>query len=316
MEGARAELRAQHTGQSTRRIGLSRGLDSGPLLRLAGALAPIGAKLPLPNGIAQTAGAVRRHQPGPVKGSGRQAVEPRRGTVALLSGCVMDAWFGDVHVATIELLVRAGFDVAVPDSQGCCGALAAHDGHVDETRRMAGVNVDAFAGYDRVVVDSAGCGAHLKDLGHWAEGGAELAARTEDVNVVIAEAIDAGWLPELTTPRGSVAVHDPCHLRHAQRITAEPRRVLAAAGYAPVDVDPVGLCCGAAGVYSVLHPDEAATLGRRKVAEVEATGATLVASANPGCEMQLRGHLGGAYRVVHPVELYWEALRDEGASVG
>lgn len=316
MEGARAELRAQHTHQGVRRLGLSRGLDSGPLLRLAGALAPLGAKLPLPAGIGRTAGAVRRNQPGPVKGTGRQAGEPRRGHVALLSGCVMDAWFGEVHVAAIELLTAAGFDVSVPESQGCCGALAAHDGHVEETRRMARVNVEAFEGYDRVVVDSAGCGAHLKELGHWADGGDELASRVEDVNVVIAEAIADGWLPTLEQPRGKVAVHDPCHLKHAQRITQEPRAVLRAGGYEPVDVDPVGMCCGAAGVYSVLHPAEADELGRRKVAEVASAGTTVVASANPGCEMQLRGHLGREYRVAHPVELYWEALRDSGHSVG
>ena len=279
-------------------------------------MAPIGAKLPLPAGLDRTAGAIRRHQPAPVKGTGRKAMEPRRGRVALLSGCVMDAWFGDVHVATIELLVRAGFDVDVPASQGCCGALAAHDGHVDETRRMAEVNVNAFQGYDQVIVDSAGCGAHLKDLAHWADGGAELADRAEDVNVVIAAAIEAGWLPTLDANRGRVAVHDPCHLKHAQRVTDEPRAVLRAGGYEPVDVDPIGMCCGAAGVYSVLNPSEADTLGQRKVEEVGRTGTTVVASANPGCEMQLRGHLGRAYRVVHPVELYWEALRDMGHSVG
>ncbi len=234
----------------------------------------------------------------------------------MLSGCVMDAWFVDVHVATIEVLVAAGFDVSVPDTQGCCGALAAHDGHVEDTRRMAQVNVDAFQGFDRVVVDSAGCGAHLKEIGHWVDDDGGLAARVEDANVVVAEAIEAGWLPTLDEPRGKVAVHDPCHLKHAQRIAQEPRAVLRAAGFDPVDIDPIGMCCGAAGVYSVLHPREADALGRRKVDEVAATGTTVVASANPGCEMQLRGHLGRSYRVAHPVELYWEALRDSGLSVG
>lgn len=316
MEGARAELREQHGHETLRRVGLSRGLDSDPLLRLAGALAPMAARLPLPAGIARTAGAVRHRRPGSFRGTGRLAVEPSLGHVALLSGCVMDAWFGDVHLATIELLTRAGFDVSVPASQGCCGALAAHDGHVWETRRMAEVNVRAFEGFDRVVVDSAGCGAHLKELGHWAEQGDELADRVEDVTVVIAEAIEAGRLPRIDLPRGKVAVHDPCHLKHAQRITEEPRTVLRAAGYEVVDVDPIGMCCGAAGVYSVLHPDEADALGRRKVDEVSRTGTTVVASANPGCELQLRGHLGGTHRVAHPVELYWEALRDGGHSVG
>ena len=187
MEGARAELRAQHSRSGAKRLGLSRGLDSGPLLRLASALAPIGRRLPLPAGLERMAGAVRRGQPGSVKGSGRRAVEPTRGRAALLSGCVMDAWFGDVHVATMELMALAGFDVEVPASQGCCGALAAHDGHVDETRRMAAVNVAAFEGFDRVIANSAGCGAHLKELGHWHDGGADLAARVEDVTEFMEE---------------------------------------------------------------------------------------------------------------------------------
>lgn len=315
MEGARAELRVQHTPQRARRVGLSRLLDSGPFLRLAGALAPVGAKLPV-GSVASTASAVRRHRPGSVKGTGRRAAGPSRGRLALLSGCVMDAWFGDVHTATMEVLAVAGFDVDVPSQQGCCGALAAHDGHVGETREMARRNVEAFSEFDAVIVNSAGCGAHLKELGHWVDGGGDLANRTQDVNEFVARAIEDGALPRINQPRGPVAVHDPCHLKHAQRIEAAPRAVLSAAGYEPIDVDPVGMCCGAAGVYSVLHQAEADELGRRKAGEVAATGTTLVASANPGCEMQLRAHLGAAYRVVHPIELYWEALRDEGYSVG
>ena len=217
---------------------------------------------------------------------------PQRGTAALLSGCVMDPWFGAVHDATIDLLAAAGYAVTVPEGQTCCGALAAHDGAAEAAHRLAEQNVNAFKGFDVVVVNSAGCGAHLKQYGHWAStAGAELGDRVRDVTEVVADSIDAGLLPDLDTGRGSVAVQDPCHLRHAQRMTSQPRRVLQAAGYDLIELSDDGLCCGAAGVYSVLRPDTSAELGRRKTAEILATGSTVVATANPGCEIQLRSHL-------------------------
>ncbi len=103
-------------------------------------------------------------------------------------------------------------------------------------------------------------------------------------------------------------MQDPCHLRHAQRIVAAPRQILAAAGYTPVEIDPVGMCCGAAGVYMVLHPETSEVLGLQKADQIRTAGPSLVASANPGCEMQLRSHLGPDFRIAHPVELYHEAL--------
>jgi len=109
-------------------------------------------------------------------------------------------------------------------------------------------------------------------------------------------------------------VQDPCHLRHAQRIVEEPRAVLRAGGYTPVEIDPQALCCGAAGAYAVLHPEISRELGARKAAQVRATGTAVVASANPGCEMQLRAHLGDGIRVAHPVELYWEAVGAVGVA--
>jgi glycolate oxidase iron-sulfur subunit len=233
----------------------------------------------------------------------------QRGTAALLAGCVMDPWFGAVHDATIGLLAAAGYAVIVPEGQTCCGALAAHDGAAEAAHRLAEQNVAAFEGFDVIVVNSAGCGAHLKQYGHWAgSAGGELGSRVRDVTEIVATAIDDGYLPELDAGRGSVAVQDPCHLRHAQRITAQPRRVLEAAGYDPVELDDDGMCCGAAGVYSLLRPDTSAELGRRKAAQILATGSTVVATANPGCEIQLRSHLPQWAQIRHPVELYHRAL--------
>jgi glycolate oxidase iron-sulfur subunit len=222
----------------------------------------------------------------------------------------MDPWFPDVHDATVGLLRRAGYEVRVPGAQTCCGALAAHDGHADEARAFASRNVAAFADVDLVVSDAAGCSAHLKEYGHWADDGDRVASKVRDVTEIVASLIAEGVLPRVDGPGDDVAVQDPCHLRHAQRIVDAPRAVVAAAGYRPVDIDPDGLCCGAAGVYSVLHPTTSSRLGEQKVAQIRGTGATIVASANPGCEMQLRSHLGDGFRVLHPIELYWRSIRE------
>jgi glycolate oxidase iron-sulfur subunit len=241
-----------------------------------------------------------------------RSVGDRHDSVALLAGCVMDPWFEEVHAATVNVLRRAGIDVQVPADQTCCGALAAHDGAGDDAVRMATRNIAAFNEVGTIVVNAAGCGAHLKDYGIYGVPGAELASRVQDVTEIAAAMIEIGQLPELDIQLGPVAVQDPCHLRHAQGIVAAPRSVLRAAGYDPLEIDPSATCCGAAGIYSLLEPETAATLGQRKATEILVTGAPIVATANPGCELQLRQHLttaGSQVRVAHPIELYWEALQ-------
>ena len=319
MEGARAEVAAQLPGPGRR----LRRLLTGRLLRSRRAVGLATFVLSL----AQRIG-IRRLMPGPLRGAltglrrlagsrgsivgmTRPAQGEPRGVAALVAGCVMDRWFGDVHDATVELLTRAGYDVVAPPSQTCCGALAAHDGWAEDTREMAAANVAALDGADLVVVNAAGCSAHMKEYGHWVEGGADLAAKVMDATEVVAAAIADGRLPRLESTGRRVAVQDPCHLRHVQRITEQPRDIVAAAGYRGVEVDPAGQCCGAAGIYSVLEPELSGRLGAAKAEQVKATGASLVSSANPGCEIQLRAHLsalGVEARVAHPVELYWEAL--------
>lgn len=231
------------------------------------------------------------------------------GTVAFLSGCVMDQWYSDVHVAVIQVLRMAGYRVVAPPNQTCCGALAAHEGAAYDAARMAARNVEAFADCDLVVVDSAGCSAHMKSYGHWVDGGADLAARVVDANEFIAALIEDGSLPAIAGDGTPIAVQDPCHLRHAQGIVDEPRTILRAAGLEPIDVDPVGMCCGAAGAYQLSHPEMSGELGRQKAAQVEATDLPRVASANPGCEMQLKTYLDDGIEVVHPIEVYWSAIR-------
>ncbi len=319
MEGARAELAAQRSdaGRRIRQVLLGRLVTSPGLLRLAtrslGLARRTAAIRIVPAALrASLAGmrSVSRPLP-PVRGATHGAQGKQIGSVALLAGCVMDAWFGGVHEATVELLTRAGYRVVVPPGQTCCGALAAHDGDARGARRLAARNIRALSGVDLVVSNAAGCSAHLKEYAEWAgDGGAILAGRARDVTEVIAGAIEDGRLPTMSINRGVVAVQDPCHLRHAQRIVEAPRVIVSAAGYQPVDLAD-DQCCGAAGLYSMLHPETSHTLGENKAAQIRAVGSTVVASANPGCEMQVRAHLDNWYRVAHPVELYWEAIREK-----
>jgi glycolate oxidase iron-sulfur subunit len=314
MEGARAEITEQLPSKRrlVRHFFLGRVLGMRRLLRIASTVIAISQRLGLHKLPVAPAARLRGLRRLPLRGrmysgsewSGR---DMSKGTAALLTGCVMEPWFDPVHQATVGLLQRAGYSVKAPSGQTCCGALAAHDGAAREARSLASKNIASLAGFDLIVVNSAGCGAHLKDYGNW--GGREIAAATRDITEVVADLIASGGLPELPANGRRIAVQDPCHLRHAQRITQEPHRILEAAGYETVEVDPAGWCCGAAGAYTLVHPQTSAELGAIKAEQVIATNARVVASANPGCEMQLRSHLGSDFRVAHPVELYWEALR-------
>ncbi len=311
LEGTRAEIDAQIPGREKRnRWALGTALGSRTLMRLAGTGFSMAQTLGLtslaPKKYSRIAGGLRRLQGRPRSSIGHIGGSGDLGTVGLLSGCIQDEWFRPVNQAAIELLEMAGYRVSAPERQTCCGALAAHDGKADAAERYMHRNADAFGGFDFVVATSAGCSAHLADyrwMGHEPE--------TLDVTVAVARAIESGHLPTLDTARGEIAIQDPCHLRHAQRVVAEPRAILAAAGYEAVETDDVGLCCGAAGMYTVLQPEASGQLGDQKADQVRATGAKRVASANPGCEMQLRSHLEANYDIRHPIEWYLEAIREQ-----
>lgn len=317
MEGTRAEIVAQNPTPERigRRLVFGRLLAIRPLVIVVSWLLGVAQRLGILRFLPASAGRAigLRAVPLPVTTTVGRTWEPEGepiGTAALLAGCVMDPWYGSVHEATVQVLRTAGYRVAVPAGQTCCGALAAHEGAAYDAARMAKRNMRAFAGYDVIVVDSAGCGAHLKDYGHWGDGGEAMAGRVFDVAELVAPLLAEGRLPRLGASGEPVAVQDPCHLRHAQGIVEQPRAVVRAAGYEPVDVDTQGLCCGAAGAYALSHAETSDELGRRKADEVLATGAGIVASANPGCDMQLRLQLKGRVRVAHPIELYWEAIRN------
>lgn len=311
LEGTRAEIDAQIPGREKRnRWALGTALGSRLLMRLAGTGLSIAQTLGLtslaPKKYRRIAGGLRRLQGRPRSSIGHIGGSGDLGTVGLLSGCIQDEWFRPVNQTAIELMEMAGYRVSAPERQTCCGALAAHDGKADAAEQYMAQNADAFGGFDFVVATSAGCSAHLADyrwMGHEPE--------TLDVIVAVARAIESGHLPTLDADRGEIAIQDPCHLRHAQRVVSEPRAILAAAGYKVLETDDVGLCCGAAGMYTMLQPEASSQLGVQKADQVRATGAKKVASANPGCEMQLRSHLETDYDIRHPIEWYFEAVREQ-----
>jgi len=239
--------------------------------------------------------------------------------VALLTGCVMPYLFANVHRATVRVLARQGCRVVVPEGQVCCGALHLHTGDRQEARRLARRNIDAFLAedVDVVVIDAGGCGAALKEYGEllkddprYAEKARRFSSMVREVTELLADLPLAGGLGRLPV---AVTYQDPCHLAHAQGIKAQPRALLRAIpGLELREMAQPDLCCGSAGLYSVFHPDMSRRLLRRKMRDVADTGASVIATANPGCHLQLEAGLrlhGLPGRVVHVVELLDEAYR-------
>ena len=312
IEAARAESVAQvpQRQDAVRRFALGTALGSPFVMRAATLKAAVLQRMGLLKVLPVVGGATAglRKLPLPLPSArGGSWGDRDADRVVLFTGCLADTWFSGIHKATIEVLLAAGYRVDTPDTQTCCGALAGHSGFEVEARALAEENIEGLADAQAIVVNVAGCGAHLKDYGRYGEAGASLAGRTVDVTQIIAAAIAEGRLPTLPPNGEKVAVQDPCHLEHGQGITDQPRIILAAAGYEVVDADPGGLCCGAAGLYQIDHPETAEILGIAKADKVSATGATLVASANAGCEMQLRRYLDAGFEVLHPVEIYARA---------
>jgi glycolate oxidase iron-sulfur subunit len=259
-------------------------------LRPALALAPLGRAMPGRLGAMARLAPRRRSRQRPPHET--PAAGARRGRVALLAGCVQRVAFGDVNAATARTLAAEGWEVVVP-RQGCCGALSAHAGRAREAERLIERLRRDLAGLDAIAVNSSGCGSHLKEHGLPALDVAELLQER---------------------PRGTlhplplrVAYQDSCHLRHAQRLPGVwksiLRRIPALEVLEPAEQD---LCCGSAGIYNIVQPDAARDLGDRKAAHVLATRPDTVASANPGCLVQLDQALRRAGRplpALHPVEL-------------
>jgi glycolate oxidase iron-sulfur subunit len=250
------------------------------------------------------------------------AAGEKRLRAGLLGGCVQRVFFSNVNEATLRVLAAEGVEVAVPAGQGCCGALSVHAGRAVEAKRLARALVEAFEKdpVDVVVVNAAGCGSHLKDLAHvFADDPAFLprarafAAKVRDVTELLASLPQRAPRAPL---RARVAYHSPCHLGHAQRVVDAPRQLLRAIpGLELVEVPDADMCCGSAGIYNLVEPESADEVGRRKAEAVLSTKAVLLASANPGCSLQIRRMLeerGASMEAAHPIEIIDRSIRGAG----
>jgi glycolate oxidase iron-sulfur subunit len=255
--------------------------------------------------LASSASPLER-DPYPPRGDGT------RGRTAILEGCIMEGLFAETNRATARVLERNGYTIVKARGQQCCGALHAHAGNLGTARRLARRNIAAFerSGAELIAVNAAGCGATMKEYSHlleadteWRGRAAEIASRVRDVSELLA---DAGPVPGAPLPL-RVTYDAPCHLLHGQRIAIQPLAVLSS--IPSLELLPLkdsDQCCGSAGIYNLVEPETSSLVLDAKLANIAETGASFVATGNPGCMMQIGAGLirdGSAMRAVHPVDL-------------
>lgn len=342
IEAAKAEIEHRRPGSPLRRA--FRWINFGVLLRYPAALraAAAGLRLYQASGVEALVrrSGLTRLLPGtlsawealtPRMPSGRErtplpplipAEGARRARVALLTGCVQSVVFGAHNRATAGVLAKDGVEVVAPVDQGCCGALNAHGGDHARAVDMAKRTIDTFervADLDAIVVNTSGCGAHMKSYGALLEGdpvyaarAAAFAAKVKDVSEFLAAAPLRGPLRGVPM---TVTYHDPCHVVHGQKIKSAPRQLLAQIPQLRVvDLAESDWCCGSAGIYNLTQPEMAGRLLERKVRHVLATGAQAVVTANPGCILQIKAGLraqGASVDVLHIMELLDRAYGGE-----
>jgi len=250
--------------------------------------------------------------PSPSAADGPQifaAEGPARMRVALMPGCAQQVLKPEINAATIRLLTRHGCEIVIAEESGCCGSLTHHLGQEEAALAFARANIDAWermrrsGGLDAIVVNASGCGTTVKDYGFmlrddpvYAEKAARISALTRDVSELVAE---LGLRPGHGV--GRVAYHSACSLQHGQKVHRQPKELLAAAGFEPVDIPEGHLCCGSAGTYNLLQPELAGRLRDRKLANIARTEPDFVAAGNIGCITQLAA--GSSVPVLHTVEL-------------
>jgi glycolate oxidase iron-sulfur subunit len=251
----------------------------------------------------------------------------KRGECLVLEGCVMRELYGRVNRATVEVLAANGFESRCATKHVCCGALHAHNGDLAGAKELAKMTIEKFdaVGALPIVVNSAGCGAHMKDYGRlfeddpaWRERARSFAARVKDFTEFVAANASESWKPRVDGNKLGLATYDdPCHLCHGQQIRAQPRTLLdRVAGLARVELDDSESCCGSAGVYSLLRPLDSQAVFASKLRALESSGADVLVTANPGCQLQWESGLaraGSRVRVMHVAEVLARAsvARDE-----
>jgi glycolate oxidase iron-sulfur subunit len=253
--------------------------------------------------------------PGPAAHAGTfPAQGPRRARMALLSGCVQPVVSPGIDEATVRLLTRHGVEIVVAPGQECCGALAHHMGDHDGAKARAKVNILAWeaeiakGGLDAIVITASGCGTVLKDYGfifrddpQWAARAAKISALSKDVTEVLGM---LDLMPSVIPAGQKIAYHSACSLQHGQKITTLPKELLTKAGFDVQDVPEGHICCGSAGTYSMLQPELSGQLRARKLGNIAATGAPIVAAGNIGCITHLSPRNGeSGARMIHTAEL-------------
>lgn len=249
--------------------------------------------------------------------------------VALLTGCVQDLAFSDINRATVDVLLANGCEVHTPPVQPCCGSLHAHNGDVASARALARRQLDLFnpADFDAIISNAGGCGSHLRAYGHllhddpvYASRAAAWSKKLRDIHEYLVEIgfrkPQAPAASSASTANTPVTYHESCHLCHGQKVSAQPRAILRALpGVELRECAEAQWCCGSAGIYNITQPETAGRLLERKIGHLNATAAPVVATANPGCHIQLvnglRGTVGESKRVTHPIVLLAEAYRAE-----
>ncbi len=248
----------------------------------------------------------------------------KRYRVGVILGCVQRLFFSPVNEATVRVLTANGCEVVIPKSQGCCAALPEHQGQTEQAQALARQMIDSFADtdVDYVIINAAGCGHTLKEYGHilendpeYSEKAKEFAAKVRDAQEFLVSVGLTAKLSPITDDNLNLVYQDACHLLHGQKISVQPRQLLKQIPNVklkePLDA---ALCCGSAGVYNMLQPEIAEELGKQKAQNLLNTGAELIASANPGCTLQISKYLkleGKDVAVIHPMELLDLAIRGE-----
>jgi glycolate oxidase iron-sulfur subunit len=292
-----------YPGRMKAALALARfGRPLAPLLKRIEALRPLAAMLDLAPSSPVTSSPVQRHE--------RQASGETRGRVAILSGCAQPVLDPGINEAALRLLARFGVEVVTPEGEGCCGAIVHHMGKEEQALDFARQNIDAWiremeaGGLDAIIITASGCGTTIKDYGHMLRLDPTYREKAEKVSSLakdITEYLASLDLPKLDPNGVSVAYHSGCSLQHGQKIVAAPKNLLRTAGFTIRDPAEGHLCCGSAGTYNILQPEISAQLKARKVRNIEATKADVIATGNIGCMTQIA--TGTAMPILHTVEL-------------
>jgi glycolate oxidase iron-sulfur subunit len=245
----------------------------------------------------------------------------KRRCVGLLLGCVQREFFSQVNAATVRVLAAEGCEVVAPQAQTCCGALLVHAGEESAAIELAKKTIDIFeqANVETIVTNAAGCGSNVKEYDHllrddpeYAERAKNFSAKCKDISEILAELEPHSQRHPLKL---RVAFHDSCHLQHAQVVRSQPRALLSSIpALELVEISESAICCGSAGIYNLVQPDAANSLGDRKAELISRLGADVVATGNPGCALQLQSSLSRLHQktpVVHTIQILDASLRGQ-----